>query len=179
MPENSKPVIKIKPSLIPFIWKGFALVLVGFVVYVGTAAVQSRLRSISPVYIPPSVLNAVFLGLVGLGLLAILFGVVRRNMFTYILTDSEMMVQKQLFGRSIRRMPFASLSDIEVSQTLVGRIAGYGNIIPVTKSGYGLVRGIDRSENIVAEMTNVPNPDKLADAILARASLTPGSGANR
>jgi hypothetical protein len=83
-------------------------------------------------------------------------------------------VQKQLFSRNIRRIPFSSLSDVEVSQTFIGRLAGYGNIAPVTKSGYGLVRGMDRTENVVAEMTNVPNPDKVADLIIARASIKRG-----
>jgi uncharacterized membrane protein YdbT with pleckstrin-like domain len=105
--------------------------------------------------------------------LAILIGVVRRNMYTYILTDSEMVVQKQLLSRSVRRIPYASLTDVEVSQTIIGRMAGYGNIAPVTKSGYGLVRGVNRAENLVSEMANVPNPDKVADIILTRASLTP------
>jgi len=49
----------------------------------------------------------------------------------------------------------------------------YGNIAPVTKSGYGLVRGMDRSEDIVAEITNVPKPDQVADIILSRVSAAP------
>jgi hypothetical protein len=57
---------------------------------------------------------------------------------------------------------------------LVGRLAGYGNIAPVTKSGYGLVRGMERAENMVAEMTNVSNPDRVADLIMARASIKHG-----
>jgi uncharacterized membrane protein YdbT with pleckstrin-like domain len=94
-------------------------------------------------------------------------------MFTYLITESDLIVQKQLFSRNIRRIPFTSLSDIEVSQTLIGRLAGYGNIAPVTKSGYGLVRDMDREENVVAEMINVPDPSKVADLIIARSSITP------
>jgi uncharacterized membrane protein YdbT with pleckstrin-like domain len=168
--ETNEPVIKIKPSLIPYTWKGLALALLGLAIYVETPTLLPRLQSVSPVYAPLSVLNGVALLLVLVGALGVLVGVVRRNMFTYLITNSEVTVQKQFLRRSVRRIPFASLSDVEVSQTLVGRIAGYGNVAPVTKSGYGLVRGMDRAENITAEMTNVPNPDKVASIVLTRAS---------
>jgi len=113
------------------------------------------------------------LALVALGLLSLLSGSIRRNMFTYLISDQDVVVQKQLLTRSVRRIPFSSISDIQVSQTLIGRLAGYGNIVPVTKSGYGLVRGQDRAENVVQEMVNVPKPDKVADLIMSRASGTP------
>jgi membrane protein YdbS with pleckstrin-like domain len=176
---DDKQVIRIKPSLIPFTWKGLALLLLGVAVYLVASAYQPQIQSVSPIHIPTSILSDVSLGLIGLGLLAMLVGLVRRNMYTYLLTDSEIVVQKQLLSRSVRRIPFTSLSDVEVSQTLIGRLAGYGNIIPVTKSGYGLVRGVNRTENLVAEMTNTPNPDKVADIILTRASLTPKPNTNQ
>jgi len=130
--------------------------------------------------IPPTVpyLNGSFLILagltvMGLGLLIILFGAVRRNMYTNQIMDSGIIIQKQLLRRSVRRIPFVSLSDVEVSQSLMGRLAGFGNVVPISKSGYGLVHGMDHTENIVAEMTNVPNPDKVANLIMSRASLMP------
>ena len=97
-----------------------------------------------------------------------LIGVVRRNSFTYLITDSDVVVQKQLLRRSVRRIPFSSISDVQVSQSLVGRLARYGDVVPVTKSGYGLVRGTEPGENIVAEMADVPNPDKVTDLIMSR-----------
>lgn len=167
--QNFQP-IKIKPSLVPFTWKGLLVILLGLTLYVGT----SLFHSILPVaqFSLGYLLNLVFLGLVGLGLLMILIGAVRRNMYTYQITDSDLIIQKQLLGRSLRRIPFISISDVEVSQSIAGRLARYGNIVPITKSGYGLVRGMDKSENKVAEMTNVPNPDKVANLILSRASHT-------
>jgi uncharacterized membrane protein YdbT with pleckstrin-like domain len=160
------PVIKIKPSLLPFIWKGLVLVLLGLVFYAGILAFQLGSRSFS------LLLDYAILGLIGLGFLGILIGTVRRNAFTYLITSSDIVVQKQLISRSVRRIPFSSISDVEVSQTLIGRLAGYGNIAPVTKSGYGLVRGSDPAENKVAEMTYVPKPDKVAELIISRASIT-------
>ena len=119
----------------------------------------------------PILLASLFL--LGLGFLMVLVGAVRRGMYTYQITDSQILIQKQLLSRSVRKIPFVALSDVEVSQTLFGRLAGYGNIAPISKSGYGLVHGVDRTENLVAEMRNVPNPDRVANLIMSRVSLMP------
>ncbi len=146
----------------PFAWKGFVVVLLGLVVYVVSFLFQSPLSSAG------SLLRYAALGLIGIGLLGVLIGVVRRNAFTYLITDSDVVVKKQLLRRSVRRIPFSSISDVQVSQSIVGRLAKYGDVVPVTKSGYGLVRGTEPGENIVAEMVDVPNPDKVADLIMSR-----------
>ena len=159
--------IEIKPSLLPFTWKGFILILLAVLVYVVANALPLQLPSLG------SLVSYAVLGLLVLGILVVLIGVVRRNTFTYLITDSDIVVQKQLLSRSVRRIPFSSISDVEVSQSLMGRLAGYGNIVPVTKSGYGLVRGMDRAENLVAEMAYVPRPDKVAEIIMSRLSTTP------
>ena len=167
MSDQSK-LTKIKPSLIPYVRKGFALIVLGLLVYAATLVVP----------LPPPLLTVgplvgyVVLALIVLGLLGFLVGAVRRNMFTYLIGDRDVVVQKQFLRRSLRRIPFSSISDLQVSQTLTGRLMGYGNIAPVTKSGYGLVRGVDRSENVVQEMINVPKPDKVADLIMSKASTT-------
>jgi uncharacterized membrane protein YdbT with pleckstrin-like domain len=159
---QAKEDIKIKPSFVPFAWKGFVVVLLGLVVFGVSFLFESSLSSVG------SLLRYVALGLVGLGVLGMLIGVVRRNAFTYLITDSDVVVQRQLLRRSVRRIPFSSISDVQVSQSIVGRLARYGDIVPVTKSGYGLVRGTEPGENIVAEMADVPNPDKVADLIMSR-----------
>ena len=138
------------------------MILLGLVVYGVSFLFRSPLPSAG------SLLRYTALGLVGLGVLRVLIGVVRRNSFTYLITDSDVVVQKQLLGRSVRRIPFSSISDVQVSQTLVGRLARYGNVVPVSKSGYGLVRGTQAGENLNAEMVDVPNPDKVADLIMSR-----------
>jgi len=155
---EAKQDIEIKPSFVPFAWKGFVVVLLGLVVF-GVGFLFSSAGSL---------LGYAALGLVGLGVLGMLIGVVRRNAFTYLITDSDVVVQRQLLRRSVRRIPFSSISDVQVSQSIVGRLANYGDLVPVTKSGYGLVRGTERGENIVAEMADVPSPDKVADLIMSR-----------
>ncbi len=158
MSAQAKQDIKIKPSFVPFAWKGFLVVLLGLVVF-----------GVSFLFEPAgSLLRYAALGLIGLGLLGMLIGLVRRNAFTYLITDSDLVVQRQLLRRSVRRIPFSSISDVQVSQSIVGRLAKYGDIVPVTKSGYGLVRGTEPGENIVAEMADVPNPDKVADLIMSK-----------
>lgn len=167
MSVGNRQVMKIKPSLVPFTWKGILVILLGLVLSLGLSVFQTLL----PFLIGFGyLLTLAGLGLVGLGFLMGLVGLVRRNMYTYQLTDSDLIIQKQFLGRSARRIPLASISDVEVSQTFVGRLAGYGNIVPISKSGYGLVRGMERTENVVAEMTNVPNPDKVASLIISRTS---------
>ena len=163
---QAKQDIRIKPSLVPFAWKGFVVVLLGIVIYCVSFVFQFPL--LQPPLLSATLIRYAALGLIGLGLLGVLVGVVRRNAFTYTITDSDVVVKRQLLRRSVRRIPFSSISDVQVSQNIVGRLAGYGNIVPVTKSGYGLVRGMERGENIVAEMTDVPNPDKIADLIMTR-----------
>lgn len=158
MSVQAKEDIEIKPSFVPFAWKGFLVVLLGLVVF-GVSFLFSSAGSL---------LRYAALGLVGLGVLGMLIGVVRRNAFTYLITDSDVVVQRQLLRRSVRRIPFSSISDVQVSQSIVGRLANYGDLVPVTKSGYGLIRGTERGENIVAEMTDVPSPDKVADLIMSR-----------
>jgi membrane protein YdbS with pleckstrin-like domain len=159
---QAKQDIRIKPSFVPFAWKGFVVVLLGLVVFGVSFLFKFSLSSAG------SLLGYVALGLVGLGVLCMLVGVVRRNAFTYLITDSDVVVQKQLLGRSVRRIPFSSISDVQVSQTLVGRLARYGDVVPVSKSGYGLVRGTEPGERLNAEMVDVPNPDKIADLIMSR-----------
>ena len=162
MSAQVKEDIRIKPSLVPFAWKGFVVILLGVLVYGASFVFQL------PLPYADSLLRYAALGLICIGLLGVLIGVVRRNAFTYLITDSDVVVKKQLLRRSVRRIPFSSISDVQVSQTIVGRLAGYGDVVPVTKSGYGLVRGTEAGENIVAEMADVPNPDKVADLIMSR-----------
>ena len=162
MSAQAKQDIRIKPSLVPFAWKGFVVILLGIVAYGVSFVFQFPLHSAN------SLLRYAGLAVIGIGLLGVLIGAVRRNAFTYLITDSDVVVKRQLLRRSVRRIPFSSISDVQVSQSIVGRLARYGDVVPVTKSGYGLVRGTEPGENIVAEMADVPNPDKVADLIMSR-----------
>ena len=162
MSAQAKQDIRIKPSLVPFAWKDVVIILLGIAIFGVSFVFQSPSPSAD------SLIRYAGLALIGIGLLGVLIGVVRRNSFTYLITDADVVVKKQLLRRSVRRIPLSSISDVQVSQSIAGRLARYGNVVPVTKSGYGLVRGTEAGENIVAEMTDVPNPDKVADLIMSR-----------
>jgi uncharacterized membrane protein YdbT with pleckstrin-like domain len=174
--SDESKLVKIKPSLVPYVWGGFTLIVLGLLLYVAVSALPLPVSPSLPVSAPVPSFGILFsyaaLVLIGMGVLGFLVGAVRRNMFTYLISDQDVVVQKQLLRRSVRRIPFSSISDLQVSQTIVGRLAGYGNIAPVTKSGYGLVHGMDRAENVVQEMINVPKPDKVADLIMSKVSST-------
>ena len=175
---ESDQVIKIKPSYVPFVWKGLVVVVLGLALFIGAITFPMLLTSLSG-FLIGSLVILVSLAVVGLGLLMVLVGAVQRSMYTYQVTDSHVVIQKQLLRRSVRRIPFASISDVEISQSFVGRLAKYGDLVPITKSGYGLVRGMESTENVVAEMTNVPNPDKVANLIMSRASLIAKTATNQ
>jgi membrane protein YdbS with pleckstrin-like domain len=166
--EPTDGVVRIKPSLLPFAWKGLLVLVIGLAILVGSFMFQP----------PPTfpfagdyVLSLIGLGAMAVGALMVLIGAIKRNVYTYQITNSGIIIQKQLLRRTVRRIAFASLSDVEVSQSLIGRLAGFGNVVPISKSGYGLVHGVDPTENFVAEMKNVPNPDRVANLIMSRASL--------
>lgn len=160
---QSNQQITIKPSLVPFAWKGMVVLLLGVLVSVGSYTFRFPTFTISSL-----LLRLVALALVFIGFLGILVGAFRRNTFTYLITDTDLVLKKQLLRSSVRRIPFSSISDVQVSQTIVGRLAGYGNVVPVTKSGYGLVSGVQPGENIVAHLIDVPKPGQVADLIMSR-----------
>ncbi len=162
--------IKIKPSLLPFTWRGVIVILLAVLLFIADNVFSYSL----PLQLEhfAYLVNYAALGLFVVGLLVLLIGVARRNAYTYLITDTDIVVQKQLFSRNVRRIPLSSVSDVEVSQSFIGRLLGYGNLAPVTKSGYGLVRGMDRAENLTSEMTYVPKPDKVAELIMSRISVT-------
>lgn len=154
--------VRIKPSLIPFTWKSSLVVLFGLAVYVANILLRLPAPILGPLF------RITGLALICLGILGMFVGVIRRNTYTYTISNSDLILQRQLLRRSVRRIPFTSITDVQVSQSLAGRLAGYGNVVPVTKSGFGLVRGVEPGENIVAEMVDVPHPDKIVQLIMSR-----------
>jgi len=105
-----------------------------------------------------------------LGVLALIIGAVRRNSCTYTLDGEGVTISRQLFSSYSRRIPYPAISDVSVSQSAIGRLVGYGDVIPVTKSGFGLMKDERYSgEAYVTQMTDVPNPNNIAQAIMDRA----------
>ena len=71
--SQAKQEVRIKPSLVPFAWKGFVVVLLGIVVYGVSFVFRFPLPSAD------FLLRYAALALIGIGLLGVLIGAVRRN----------------------------------------------------------------------------------------------------
>ncbi|MGB7925209.1 MAG: PH domain-containing protein [Pyrinomonadaceae bacterium] len=54
---------------------------------------------------------------------------VRRNMVSYTLTDSKVMIDQGLIARTTRNIPLRNIQDVTVSATIPQRLLGFGNLI--------------------------------------------------
>ena len=113
------------------------LVVVGLaVVAVGSGAVAA---------VDPPTLSAVPLGLVGIGLAAVLLGVVlgvvtylRFRAIRYLITTSELYRKRGLFSRSVRNLRLERVQDSGFQQSAVQRLLGYGTVHVSTAGGGGV-----------------------------------------
>jgi uncharacterized membrane protein YdbT with pleckstrin-like domain len=167
----------IRPSYVPFVSKGTAIIVAAIIAY-GFVTTNSLAQwgVLSDNGLGYLASYALF-GLMAIGFLSLTVGFFRRNAYTYMITETDIIVRRQLLTRNIRRIPLASISDVQISQSMLGRLAGYGDIVPISKSGYGILRDVDyQSETVVTEMTDVPNPDHVADYIMSKIEQTPQTG---
>jgi membrane protein YdbS with pleckstrin-like domain len=71
---------------------------------------------------------------------------VRRNMVSYTLTDSKVMIDQGLVARTTRNIPLRNIQDVTVSATILQRLLGFGNLIIDNASEQGgttILRNID------------------------------------
>lgn len=61
-----------------------------------------------------------------------------RHSHSYILTDHRIVLQGGVLRSKQRVIRYEKISDIESSQALVGKLFGFGTIIPITGSGFGM-----------------------------------------
>jgi hypothetical protein len=83
-------------------------------------------------YLP---LGALLLAAGAVGLVALLF---YSRAFTYYLTNRRILLYRKFITISSRNIQYDDLSDVVVQQGILGRLLGFGNVIPITKSGLGL-----------------------------------------
>ena len=70
----------------------------------------------------------------------------RRNMVSYTLTDSKVMIDQGLIARTTRNIPLRNIQDVTVSATIAQRLLGFGNLIIDNASEQGgttILRNID------------------------------------
>ena len=118
---GEKVVRVLKPERLAF----FAYFLLAGVL-LGLGLVLSRF------YLP---LGALFLALGAVGFVALLF---YSRAFTYYLTNKRILLYRKFITISSRNIQYDDLSDVVVQQGILGRLFGFGNVIPITKSGLGL-----------------------------------------
>ncbi len=56
----------------------------------------------------------------------------------YFLTNYRIITLKRFIGKEVREVMYDGITDVYVSQGILGRIFNYGTIIPVSESGFGL-----------------------------------------
>lgn len=82
---------------------------------------------------------------VALGLVLVLIGALisvatyfYSGAFTYFLTNKRIVIYRKFITISSRQIQYDDLSDVVVDVGIIGRIFGFGSVIPITKSGLGL-----------------------------------------
>lgn len=79
-----------------------------------------------------------------LSLPALLGTEMNRRSHRYILTNLRIIFRGGFFVQKERQLRYESITDLDGTQGILGRIFNYGTLIPVTQSGFGL--GADTSE---------------------------------
>jgi len=77
----------------------------------------------------------VAVGLLLVTLLPFLYEWAYRRSIEYVVTDQRLIVSKGLFGQITRAVLLSRVSGVEVDQSLVGRIVGFGTILVLGFSG--------------------------------------------
>lgn len=87
---------------------------------------------LSSLFLPLGILFIIIWGVMTLAL------VFYSKAFTYFLTNKRIIIYRKFITISSRQVQYDDLSDVVVDQGIIGRIFGFGNVIPITKSGFGL-----------------------------------------
>jgi len=61
-----------------------------------------------------------------------------RRSHRYLITNLRLLLKGGMIVKRERSLRYEKIADIEYSQGILGKIFGFGNIIPVTHSGFGL-----------------------------------------
>jgi uncharacterized membrane protein YdbT with pleckstrin-like domain len=81
------------------------------------------------------VMEAGGVALVVAGLIVILIGVTRRNATEMAVTNHRVVIKKGLLNRKTIEMLLNKVESIEISETAVGRMLGYGTIVIIGTGG--------------------------------------------
>ncbi len=131
-------LVSVPAALLSVRWRGVAwTVLLGTIAIVGSVLLTDagdpvRLQTALPLILAAG------------GLLHMVAVDIWRRSHHYRITDFRIIFQGGVIVRKERQVRYDSLTDLDISQSVLGRLLDYGTIIPVTQSGFGL--GEDASD---------------------------------
>jgi len=171
-------ILPLNPSPVPYLGRpvGLLMLSLGLFLFSQPDTLAIILSAIIPV--PVISVPQAFQGLFNiLSLASLLTGAVAcisfpiavayRNANTYVLTSNGIMICRSFISRIRREIPYIRVSDVTVEQTLLGRIFSYGDIIPVSISGFGII-GEERyaAERRLDQLNSVSKPYHVAQLIM-------------
>ncbi len=72
------------------------------------------------------------------GVVVLIIVTVYADSHTYYITNERIIMKRSFISRKTREIFYEKLSDISVEQSVLGRIFNFGNVVPITQSGFGL-----------------------------------------
>jgi membrane protein YdbS with pleckstrin-like domain len=127
-------VVAIAASILKVLWRIFFLYL--FVVLIAIAIIYwFNLQEASGVFLP---VYTVIVSIIGF-LIVELF----RRSHKYIISNQRIVFKGGVITKEQRTLRYDKISDINTKQGILGQIFGFGTVIPISQSGFGL--GNDQS----------------------------------
>jgi uncharacterized membrane protein YdbT with pleckstrin-like domain len=170
--------LKLKPALIPYLGKSVGLLLASIALLVlgRSDTLEFILSTIAPFPVKsiPDIVTAIcsILSLAGvvtaiIAAISFITAQVYRNANTYLLTRDRIIIRRSLISSIRREIPYSKISDVTIDQTLLGRIFGYGDVIPISISGFGIIEQ-ERypSEKRLDQLDSVAKPRDVSQRIL-------------
>ena len=78
-----------------------------------------------------------------------------RRSHRYIVTNARVFTRAGIFAPDERIVPLAKINDIELDRHFIGRLLGYGTVIPLTGSGIGMGSDLAAVSGTVAKQWKV------------------------
>jgi uncharacterized membrane protein YdbT with pleckstrin-like domain len=97
------------------------------------------------------IISLASLGIAGLLFIYYVFKWLKWISTAYIMTDERVITKRGILGRSIEDMPLQMVTNVDVNQSVLQRMFGYGNVVFSSQSG-------DRDDVV---WKSVPNPMKV------------------
>ncbi len=175
--STEEETLKLKPALVPYLGKPLGLLFVSIILLVlgqpnTLNLVLSMTLSFSTRTIPDVtalICRALLLAGVATAIIACISFIIAqiyRNANTYLLTREGIIIRRSLLSSVRREIPYTRISDVTIQRTFLGRVFGYGDVIPISMSGFGITgQERYRSEERLDQLDSVPKPREVSQFI--------------